>query len=307
MVDEIKKKEPYRYGVATEPKGITAIKTAARGLVDFASPKVNTESATVGLPDTTTPLSEAKKKYNEVLAGNIKPTVPPTEEYVPTTGGTNKPFGYPEEGKVYTNEDLNQPITGGGFGYVPKGLPEAKVSLEDYYKETITKMQDRGDKLALQIEAGFAKGKRLTAAAEELRSIQSTIPLLMEGLTKAGVGVRAEEATIGKTEAEKAKLEKEAAGLPSTFAETKELAGAKVKGMEEITYTEYIKGKNKILTNPAYLTEEDRQAALDNYEAQYPQFKPAGMGLTNNTSEEKVLPDGSKWRRTATGWQRWRE
>jgi hypothetical protein len=334
MADNMKtKKEPYLSGISTEPKGLALIGKAAAGLADirsnvaakqheadinrrksFGLPETSTPATTMpipqnkpiiqvptqvaGLPKTTeTPYGTAKRIYNETVNRPVKTLGTPREEYVPATGGTNKPYGYPEEGQVYTNEDLNQPMTGGGFGYVSKGLPEAKVNIEDYIRETITKMQDRGDKLALQIEAGFAKGKRLTAASEELQGIQSAIPILTGQLAGADVGIRGKEAEIGKTEAEQAKIERETSGLPRTpeealkFGET--IAGAKGMGLAESRYLEYTKTKNAILKG-TYIDAEAKQEALNGLYAAYPEY--AGMNERSESgSGGKTRQEGEEW------------
>lgn len=312
---DIKDKKPYRYGISTEPKGITAIKNIVGGISEFASPPINTTSATMGLPEPTLTSEAATNKYKEILKAKPEAKGLPTEEYVPAPGGTTKPVGYPEEGKVYTEEDLGQPMTGGGFGYVPRGLPEPRASMEDYIKDTITKMQDRADKLALQIESGFAKGKRLTSATEELKSIQSSIPLLTAQLTEAGVGVRGKEAEISKAEAETEKLKKEAAGLPGTFAETKELAEAKTTGdvaslMSNVRAYQKelatIEGDNFTYSTPEAKAEAKR-AVNERWKSIIPGYIVGEGGVTGLPEISEITAGGKKYRKTATGWQRWEE
>jgi hypothetical protein len=278
-------------------------------------PIIETPTKVAGLPETTeTPYGAAKRIYDETINRPVKTLKTPEAEYVPAAGGTNKPYGYPEEGKVYTEEDLGQPMTGGGFGYVSRGLPETR-SPEDFLRDTIVKMQDRADKLVLDIESGFYKGKRQTASFEELKTITATLPILLETFAGAGVGIKGKEAEIGKTEAEKSKLERETAGLPRTpeealkFGET--IAGAKGMGLSESRYLEYTKTKNAILKG-TYLDDEAKQEALNGLYAAYPEYagmderaESGGGGRTRKEGEEWI-ENGERFKYEGGKVKRWR-
>jgi len=271
-----------------------------------------------GLPEIepTLTFEEARKKVSQIWKGSATTEAAiPTEEYVPAPGGISRPVGYPEEGKVYTEADLGQPMTQGGFGYVPRGLPEAGATAKDYYREAITRLNDRADKLVLDIESGFATGKRLTAAAEELRNIQNTMPLLMQGSLESELAPELRKTTLAKMEAETEKLKKEAAGLPSTFKETKELAESKTTGDVTSTMTN-VRAYQKELAeierdNTYYPTPESKAEAKRAVNKRWATIIPGYIieedGVGGLPQSMKFTYGGVEYRRTPTGWQRWEE
>jgi len=242
---------PY-YKEEAAPK---AVPTAPKEVRDMTLP------VTTPTPEVVTPL----------VSGEVPEYMKQAFEYVDVGGKGVPPIGEERaEGKIYREEDIptQAELTRGGFGYVPtRGLPEAGATPESYYREVIGKLLERSEKLALDIESGFAKGRRLTGATAELQAIIETMPLLLAGVSGIGITREAEAAELEKVKAETEKIRKETGALPATLEERMELEAAKRKGLEMTD------DKNreiaKLEAERYYITEEEYMERKQEIEKRY--------------------------------------
>jgi hypothetical protein len=262
----------------------------------------------VGVPEKITPEIAKETKPVSPVAG-----IPAETKQVETKPAeVSLPYGYPEGEKVYTETELptQRELAGGGFGFVPRGLPEAGTDIKAFYAESMQKLTDRASHVADTIEAGFFEGRRLTAAVEELKALH-------QGINDLGTQYTAMEAGTTESAYKKAlagKAERETLGMPETYEEAVKgeervkAAGVKEsKGLFEFGYQEYTKTKNKILASTDYLSEEDRQRDLAALDAQYPQYASGGnisSGITTGTrgkskSGKPIIYTG----KGSTGWE----
>jgi hypothetical protein len=281
--------------------------------------------------------SQTMESKKTVSMAGLKPTglrevpgvtKPITQTVIPTTPKTNvvspvtqdveqkgfsyegfKPYGYPEEGKVYTEKDLNQPMTQGGFGYVPSGLPEAGQDIMGFYAKQMEGMADRASRLAGEIEAGFYKGRRLTGAVEELKSLHTTIGTLQAGYTgMAGVpseaGLRTAQAqeAMGKAGRERKETDVLAGTHKQAFEEKKTLAEIEAGGRAKPD----VSGRNLAqkqlydIDNDTIRTPEEKEVAKNEVYRMYPELNPSSPTKAGTKSTSK---SGRKIVMTELGWE----
>jgi len=225
--------------------------------------------------------AEFKKDLPSRTDAVIKAMSPTSDKGLPSTGG------------------IGGGISGADFSPSKEEL-EQRQQIQSTYKDVLTKMMSKGDALAKEIEQGLYHGKRLTAANEELKGIQESIPHILTGMStyhKGIMDVDVDRLTKGKIAEEDLKyklgllpleIEEKKAGIGEKKAATKtseahagyykeetEMARKKVAGLPT-DYTEVAAEKERL----ARIAHPEKYTA----EAQEDEFRKGRIEILKSTA-----------------------